>query len=239
MEVDLIATPLKYGTAQIIVEDDSRNTRPCLEGVHMPAQEVLHALVEEELQIQRSRVGKRDHEAGQAATGAAYGDFAEMRPIDLSLLCLKHMQAQERLHAPGTQIGNDAAQLNHTARIATVANHLVDARGTKLRILFQSLADEGQVRIGQATTQRLGTIEAVRFNGMANSIGMDVKLPGDRADLPVFAKKQMTDLHAGLCADHRDFLKPWDFGKRIDELTTPAASDTTKKGRTLLVRLLP
>jgi hypothetical protein len=74
---------------------------------------------------------------------------------------------------------------------------------------------------------------------MANSIRVDSKFTGDRADLPVFTKKQMTDLHAGLCADHRDILKPWDFGKRIDELITPAAPDTTKKGRTLFVQLFP
>jgi hypothetical protein len=172
--------------------------------------------------------------------GAAHGDFAEMRPIDLSLLGRKHVQAQERLRSPETQIGNDAAQLKHTARIATVANHLEDARGAKLRILFQSLADEGQVGIGQSAAQRLSAIEAVRFNRVANSVRMDLKFTGNRADLPVFAKEeQMTDLHTGLCADHREILKSWDFGKRIDETTTPAASDTTKKGRTLLVRLLP
>jgi len=51
VEVDLIATPLQYGTAQIIVQDDPRNTRPGFEGMHMAAQEVLHALVEEELKI--------------------------------------------------------------------------------------------------------------------------------------------------------------------------------------------
>ena len=145
MEVDLIATPLQYRTAQIIMQDDSRNTRPGFEGVHMAAKEVLHALVEKELQIQRSRPGKRDHEAGQATTGSPYGDFAEMRPVDLSLLGLKHVQAQERLYSPGAQIGNDAAQLKHTAHIATVANHLEDARSAKLWILVQSLADEGQV----------------------------------------------------------------------------------------------
>jgi len=99
--VYLIATPLQHRTAQVIVKDNSRHTGPGLEGMYMAAQEVLHALVEEELQIQRSRVGKRDHEARQAATGAAYGDFTEVRPIDLSLLGLKHMQPQERLLPPG------------------------------------------------------------------------------------------------------------------------------------------
>jgi hypothetical protein len=71
------------------------------------------------------------------------------------------MQAQKWFWPPRTKIGNDATQLNHTARITTVANHLVYPRGTKLWILFQSLADEGQVRIGQAAAQRLGAIEAV------------------------------------------------------------------------------
>ena len=84
--------------------------------------------------------------------------------------------------------------MKHTARIATVANHLEDARSAKLRILFQSLADEGQVGIGQAAAQRLSAIEAVRFNRVANSIRMDLKFTGNRPDLPVFAKEQMTNL---------------------------------------------
>jgi hypothetical protein len=49
----------------------------------------------------------------------------------------------------------------------------------------------------------------------------------------------MTNLHTGFCTDHRNILKSWDLGKRIDETTTPATPDTTKKGWTLLVRLLP
>jgi hypothetical protein len=98
---------------------------------------------------------------------------------------------------------------------------------------------KGQVRIGQAPAQRLSTIEPVRFDGMANSIGVDSKFTGNRTDLPVFRKKQMTNLHTGFRADHRDILKLWDFGKRIDEMTTPAAPDTTKKRRTMFVRLLP
>ena len=238
MEVDLIATSLKYGTAQIIVQNDSRYPRPSLEGVDMAAQEVLHGLVEEKLQIQRSRVGQGDDKAGQTSAGASDPDFAKVRPVDLRLIALKHVKAQERLYSPGTQIGNDAAQLNHAALIPTVSNHLVDARGAKLWILFQSLADEGQIRIGQAAAQRLSTIEAVRFNRMANRIGMDSKFVGNRADLPVFGEKQMPNLHTGFCADHRDILKSWDLGKRIDETTRPATPDTTKKGRTLLVRLL-
>jgi hypothetical protein len=67
---------------------------------------------------------------------------------------------------------------------------------------------------------------------------MDSKFTGNRADLPVFGEEQMTNLHTGFYADHRDILKSWDLGKRIDETTTPATPDTTKKGRALLVRLL-
>ncbi len=68
-------------------------------------------------------------------------------------------------------------------------------------------------------------------------IRMDVKLVGNRADLPVLGEEQMTNLHTGFCADHRDILKSWDLGKRIDETTTSATADTTKKGWTLLGRL--
>ncbi len=58
VEVDLIATPLQYGAAQIVVENDPRLARPGLKGMDVASQEVLHGLIEEELQIQRPRVGQ-------------------------------------------------------------------------------------------------------------------------------------------------------------------------------------
>ena len=49
---------------EIVVENHARLAGPVLKGMHMAAQKVLHGLIEEELQIQRSGVGQRHHEAG-------------------------------------------------------------------------------------------------------------------------------------------------------------------------------
>jgi hypothetical protein len=65
----------------------------------------------------------------------------------------------------------------------------------------------------------LGTIEAVGFNRMPNRIGMDLELTGDRADLAVLGKEQMTNLHTGFCADHRRHPKTlgfWQTDRRND-----------------------
>src|SRR5258708_7553566 len=69
MEVDLIAAPLQHRTAKIVMKNHPRRARPGLKGVDMAAQEVLHGLVEERLQIQRSRVGQRYDKAGQTVSG--------------------------------------------------------------------------------------------------------------------------------------------------------------------------
>src|SRR6267378_2492451 len=84
--------------------------------------------VEEEFQMQGTRVGKRDQKAGQTPTGAADGDFAEMGPVYLSLLSRKRAQAQEGLLANRPQAGHQTAQLHHASAITAVPDHLVDAR---------------------------------------------------------------------------------------------------------------
>src|SRR5215469_6276855 len=86
IKVNLVAASFQHGTAEVIVEKDSWLAGPSLKGVDMTTQKVFHALIEEEFQIQGTRVGKGDEKARQTPAGPADGDFAEMRPIDLSLL---------------------------------------------------------------------------------------------------------------------------------------------------------
>src|ERR1035438_1432443 len=143
MEVDLVAAPLQHGTAQVVMKNHARLSRPGLKGVDMAAQEVLHALVEEELQIQGSGVGQGNDKAGQTPAGAADHDSAEVRPVDLGLLGGKRMQAQKRFRSMGTQRGHGAPQLDDAALIAALLEHLVNASGAQLGILLQGLADEG------------------------------------------------------------------------------------------------
>jgi hypothetical protein len=143
MEVDLVAAPFQHGTAKIVMKNHTRLARPGLKGVNVATQEVLHALIEEELQIKRPRVGKGDDKAGKTSAGATDHDFSEVCPIDLRLLGWKHMQAQERFWPTGSQIGHSAPQLDDTALVAALAEHLIDTGGAQPGILVQRLADEG------------------------------------------------------------------------------------------------
>src|ERR1700730_4034466 len=99
MKVNLVAAPFQHGTAEVIVEKDSWLARPCLKRVDMATQKIFHTLIEEEFQIQSTRIGKGDQKARQAPTGPANWDFAKVRPIDLPLLSRKEAQSQERLRA--------------------------------------------------------------------------------------------------------------------------------------------
>ena len=99
--------------------------------MHMAAQEVLHGLIEEELQVQRPRVGQRDHKAGQRPAGAADRDMAKVGPIGLRLIGGKGVQAQERLAHGRPQPGHRAPQLHDAAGVAALVDHLVNARGAQ------------------------------------------------------------------------------------------------------------
>src|SRR5438132_13738584 len=101
----------------------------------MTTQKVFHALIEEEFQIQGARVGKRDQKAGQTPTGAADGDFAEMGPVHLSLLARRRAESQKGLLVNPSQASDHASQLHTTSGITALSAHLVDALGTRARIL--------------------------------------------------------------------------------------------------------
>ena len=101
MEQNLIAAPFQHGALEIVVENHARLAGPGFKRMHVAAQEVLHRLIEEELQIQSARIGQRHHEAGQGALGAAHHHVAEVRPIDLPLLAWKDLQLQKRLAGCG------------------------------------------------------------------------------------------------------------------------------------------
>jgi hypothetical protein len=148
VKVDLIATPFQYGTAEIVIENDARLARPSLKGVDMAAQEVLHSLIEEKLQVQRTRVGQGDDKARQAPAGTSDCNFAEVRPIGLRLFGRKGMQAQEWFRSSRPQVGHDALQLADAALVAALADHLVDTCGPQSGMLVQSQPNEVQVGIG-------------------------------------------------------------------------------------------
>ena len=134
--MNLVAATFQHGTAEVVVEKDSWLSRPGLKRMNMTAQKVFHTLIEEEFQMQSTRVGKGDQKARQTPTGPSNGDFAKVRPIDLPLLSRKAAESQEGLRANGPQTSYHTPQLHHTSGVTAFPNHLVDARGTQPGILL-------------------------------------------------------------------------------------------------------
>ena len=93
VEVNLAAAALEHSTAEIVIENHAGLAGPSLKSVDMTAQEVPHCLIEEELQVQRPRIGERDHEAGERPAGTAARDLAGVGPINLCLFGGEGLQA--------------------------------------------------------------------------------------------------------------------------------------------------
>jgi hypothetical protein len=91
VEEDLAAAPLQHGRLEIVVKNHAWLTVPLLKGVHMTAQEVLRGLIEEELQVQATRMRQRHREAGQRPAGASHPDMTEAGPISLCLLVMERV----------------------------------------------------------------------------------------------------------------------------------------------------
>ena len=91
------------------------------------------------------------------------------------------------------QFGHDAAELVDAAGVAARADHLEEAGGAQARILLQGLAQEVEVRIGEAVAQPGLAAEAIGVERGAHGIGMQMQFRRNGADLPMLGMKQMTD----------------------------------------------
>src|SRR5262249_35139451 len=117
---------------------------------YVTEEEVLQALVEEELQPEGATVREGKEESGETAAGATEGDFAEVGPVGLSLLAREGVEAEESLAAQRTDLSHDTAQLHDAAGVTALANHLVKAGGAQAGMTLQGLAQEVEVRIRKA-----------------------------------------------------------------------------------------
>ena len=64
MKADRVAATFDHGAFKIIVQQDPRDAAPSREGTNMSAQEIFHASVQEEAQINRPRIAQH-HDEGQ------------------------------------------------------------------------------------------------------------------------------------------------------------------------------
>ena len=100
MEADRITASFQDHTFQIIVEQDTRYTLPCLEGGDVAAQEVLHTSVKEEAQEDLARVAQHHDERHQRTACPAEPRGVQSVPtMPTTGLC---RVTQERPHLPAS-----------------------------------------------------------------------------------------------------------------------------------------
>ena len=153
------------------------------------SQETLHPLIKGKLEIQCPGKGKRDHETRQSATGSANGHLSKAGPVDLTLFSGERAQTQKRFLMSRPQGSDKAAQLDHTATIAAIPDHLENPGGTKAWILCQNFPDEVGIGIGSTGAPGLGVIESLGFHGKAYRVGVKNELAGNGSNFPVFGIK--------------------------------------------------
>ena len=143
----------------------------------------------------------------QRAARAAHGDLTEVSPVNLGLLGGECLQFQKGFARRRAQPGHGATQLDYAAGVTTIPDHLMEARGAQSRVPVEGLSNELHVGVGDRRAHRLSAIEAIRFDGIAHRIGMNVEFAGNGADFPVLGVKVTANLDARFRADH-EFLLP-------------------------------
>ena len=220
VEVDGIAAAFQDHTAEIVGLQAPGRSTPVVKGMHVVEEKILQALVEEEFQPQGTTVGEGKDETGQTPAGAAHPDFAEVHPVGLRLLAGERAQAQKGFPAWGSQVGDHAAELADTARVAPGHDHLKETSGAQVRILLQGLAQEVEVRIGKLSAQAGLAAEAAGLQRPAHGIGVEKEFGRNGADLPMLGVKQMADASDLFIGNH---AAPWEK----DSPSAPATADLT------------
>jgi len=119
IEAHGIPVPFADRRAQVVVEQMTRDPLKVRECVHVPAQEVLHRLIEEKPQEDPSRIRERQDEGGERSARGADHDVAEAGPIHLGLLRRKCPTPQEGLARSRTQLRHLVPHLAHAQRGAS------------------------------------------------------------------------------------------------------------------------
>ena len=218
VELDGIALSGQHCRSQVLVQQDPGHAQ-VLEGVHVGGQEARQGLVEEELQVQSTRVRQDHHEAREPSLGPPDPDLAEVSPVHLPLLARQHRQPQEGLACRESQSLDRPADRPDAADETAFAEHLVDPCRSQGRVPLERHLDEADVRIRQARPQVLGFVEPVRLECQTYRLGVQAHFAADRSDLPVLGEEQPADLGELVGSDHH--LPPADEGAFSPTSDTP------------------
>ena len=106
-----------------------------------PAQEVLHACVEEKAQEDLARVAQHHDERHQRTSGPADLEVPEVAPIDLGFLTRQTTQTQVGLGlAARPMAGDEVTEVVRPTLVAAFADHRVEPAGGQCRECRQRLA---------------------------------------------------------------------------------------------------
>jgi hypothetical protein len=224
MKADGVAPAFHHRTAKVVIQQDSGQTGPVSKGMHVATQEALHALIEEELEVERPRVGERYHETGKPPAGSTDGHLPKMSPIDLALFPSKCAQAKKGFLVSRAQTGDYPSQLDYAARVTAIPDHLVDPGGQQARIFFQRFSNEPHIGICYTGAQRLGVAEAFCLYGVTDPVRVQREFARDRSDFPVLGVEQVTNPGTDFLVDH---VSPQSM-KRIHEPARPMADDAVR-----------
>ncbi len=199
------AAAVEYGAAEIVVDEVAGTASQRLEGVDVSSEEALQRLVVSEQRGQRPRVAQDHDESGHRACALSDADLAEGAPVDLRGLAGQGDDAAvDGAVGLGPQAPYEATDLDDRARIAALADHLVDPRGAQMRILRQGVADQRQIRVEDAgPTQARADACRLTLHRGADRVMVEAELGRDGPDLPVLAVEQASDLGALRGRDHR------------------------------------
>ena len=147
------------------------------------------------------------------------------------MLAGEGVKAEKSFTLGRAQVGQDAAELDDAAGVAARANHLQETGSAQARILLQGLAQEVEVRIGQAVTQPGMATEAIGVERGTHGIGMEVQFRRNRADFPMLGMKQMTNLSDLFIGNHAS-------PREKDSSSAPGVRRSDRRPRSLRIRPL-
>lgn len=127
IETDDRALAFEDRTFKVIVERNSRDTLPCLEGGNMATQKVLHVGAQIEAQEDLARPRQHGDKAHQLrSTGTPDFKVVKVSPVDLHLLTRQGAQAQVSFRFGAWSMASD--QVPEVIRSSWVAADLVPCR---------------------------------------------------------------------------------------------------------------
>ena len=108
----------------------------------MTRNKVFKGLVEEELEVERPGIGKREHEAAQSPGRSSDADEPEVTPVHLALLAAEHLHAGIDFGEPRSQAANEPPKLSNASRITTPSDHVVEPSSSKTGVFFERFPEK-------------------------------------------------------------------------------------------------